>query len=296
MRGSSGAKFTFTDAVVTKFADGPTGARVRDQGIWLQQYDDSIVLPAVFTVHHNSYDMEKLTTFEELTGDVPVDWPDVFNTCNDVIEMLHTELWHKNFDDVVVRYVRYNQDGTSWEDDYRDHHSRYVRGLLGDVGLRREYRTTLRRFAGIIKWGHLRLALTHGDCIIDNVLWRVSSLHNRTELVLIDPIPACPALPDVEALDVGRVLQSAAGYEHVRYMTSSEVFLLNQTPLTERLESILNTWRHTFDLNEARAALYFSIIHMLRGVRTAQRVAPDKVHGLKTLTRLLMEETEKWMR
>lgn len=297
MRGSSGAQFTINNDVVTKYDTAVTRNRVRDQGIWIQKYDECVSLPAVYAVHFDGYEMEKLVSTEELTGGTPIAWVDVLNLCDEIISTLDVDIWHREFTDLTVSHVRFNSEPNTLDfDDYRDYHRRYVRGLLTDTGQRR-LDSTLRRFANEITWYQLKHALTHGDPIIDNVMWRVRTLglERKSELVLIDPIPACPALPDVEAVDVGRVIQSAIGYEHVRYMTQVEINELNGTSLTERVDAILNVWLQTFNLNEARAALYCGIIHTLRGVRTAQRVAPDRVQSLLDLTSQLVRETDKWM-
>lgn len=281
MRGSSGARLIETETSVIKRDTEVTGTRVRDQGIWLSQHEESIVLPAVRFVYRNGYEMEKI-----VVPNLPQTWHEVRDLCADIMVDLDSELWNAEFvgrvpDLVVV-------------DEYE--HRGYVTELLKDVGLR-HLRRQLHGFADRINWHCLEPGRTHGDGIIDNLGYRVSLTHSLPrELVILDPIPACPALPDVVALDVGRVIQSAAGYETVRYFGVGQT-PLTSVPLIDRVEWVLNTWMDgDFNLNEARAALHFSVIHMLRGLRTAQRGHHASAVGLKTLVTDLVDVTTEWMR
>lgn len=282
MRGSSGAELVDLGHIVLKRDTVVTGRRVRDQGIWLHLHDQSRVLPRASVIHHDGYEVEKLTMCE-----LPTTWKETRELCEEILGVLERDLWELDFSTCPVpALVR--------PDEFA--HLSYITELLDDVDMRKQLRRTLHNFTKQIHWYNLVEGRTHGDGIIDNLAYRRSSAPSLTTLrepVLIDPIPACPALPDVRALDVGRVLQSAAGYEVIRYGAKREVL---STPLTERLNVILNSWLSLgFDLNEARAALHFAVIHTLRGVRTAQRVAPDKVDALKDLVNHLVEETAKWM-
>lgn len=278
MRGSSGAELVDLGHVVIKRDTPVTGRRVRDQGIWLSQHDESRALPRASVIYHDGYRMEKLSM-----SDLPTTWKETQDLCEEILEVLDRDLWGFDFENPVPKLVR--------PDEFA--HLDYIAQLLKDVNMRKQLLRTLHNFTKQIHWYDLAQSRTHGDSIIDNLAYRRSSLVTLREPVLIDPIPACPALPDVQALDVGRVLQSAAGYEVLRYGAKRDVL---STPLSERLGVILNLWCSlSFNLNEARAALHFAVIHTLRGVRTAQRVAPDKVDVLRELVIDLVRETSKWM-
>lgn len=56
-----------------------------------------------------------------------------------------------------------------------------------------------------------RSCLTHGDPTAENVMRR----HDGT-YVLIDPLPSTPAIPDDMAVDCGKILQSAHGWEDMK--------------------------------------------------------------------------------
>lgn len=292
MRGSSTAKITFENGHVRKLDSEITGTRVRDQGIWLRRYDESLCLPAVNEIYADGYLMEKL-----IEEDLPLEYGDTLEMCRKILHVLAKHLWDFTSDDIIVRHIPFNCDFNDYEESYRHRnvHGRYVAGLLRDVDMS-FLRRQLRRFEASIRWHRLRTGLTHGDPLIDNVLWTIDR-----QLVLIDPIPACPAVPDVLAVDVGRVIQSAAGYEAFRYgdldfyRSWSAFDFTNRTH--DAVNFVLNDFmQDEFTLDDARASVYLAIIHQLRGVRTAQRVATDRVELLKTSVIHLAEEAELWMR
>src|SRR6185369_14466399 len=139
--------------------------------------------PDVREIYHDGYRMELLRSFnlEDLVTDRQ-------GTCEISLDTLPT-LW-KNYNFAMMP----PDDGLQHYD--RLQHSRYVTGLLRDVSLS-DYRRTLRRFCRRINWSQLRRGLTHGDPIFENLLYR-QEIPSVTKIswVLIDPIPACPALPD----------------------------------------------------------------------------------------------------
>lgn len=297
MRGSSTAKITFENGHVRKLDTQITGVRVRDQGIWLRRYDESLCLPAVNEIYADGYLMEKLV--EE---DLPLEYGDTLEMCRKILQVLAKHLWDFTSDDIIVRHIPFNRDFDDYEASYRNVHRSYVAGLLRDVDMS-FLRRQLRRFEESIRWKYLRTGLTHGDPLIDNVLYRPSNTQWAIDrqLVLIDPIPACPAIPDVLAVDVGRVIQSAAGYEAFRYgdldfyRSWSAFDFTNRTH--DAVSFVLNDFmQDEFTLDDARASVYLAIIHQLRGVRTAQRVVTDRVELLKTSVIHLAEEAELWMR
>lgn len=301
MRGSSTAKITFENGHVRKMDSEVTGRRVRDQGIWLRRYDESLCLPAVNEVYANGYLMEKL-----IERPLPVEYDDVLRVCQDILTTLRDHLWHREFTDIHVTHIKWNVDPNEFFDEgWRTNvHRRYVAGLLRNVNMR-FLRRILRGYEAQITWYRLRTGLTHGDPIIDNVLYRPSKTQWTIDrqLVLIDPIPACSAVPDVLAVDVGRVIQSAVGYEAQRYgdITQFDPPNWSQADQTKRTRDAVNFVLNDFmgdefTLNDARAAIYFAIIHQLRGLRTALRVAPDRTWLIKASIIHLVAEAESWMR
>ena len=301
-RGSSQARVTIENDHVRKVGLNGTEGRVRDQGIWLRKYDESPCLPAVNEVYSNGYLMEKL-------DEIPLSFEhkDVLETCAEILVTLDTQLWSRKFDGVQRSLVPWNGSGYyNYDSRPRNVHRKYVVGLLNDVKMT-YLRWKMRQFEDRINWNRLQTGLTHGDPIIDNLMHRPKFAYVKSDpqLVLIDPIPACPAIPDVLAVDVGRVIQSAVGYEALRYADLAQLkddfggWGDKGSPLTthDAVNYVLNdVMNNEFTLDDARASIYFAIIHMMRGVRTAQRVAPDRVVLLRGAVIYLVVEAEQWMR
>lgn len=263
-RGASGATIIITKDFTTKLDVERTGTFVRSQGEWLAQNRYEL-LPNVTEVLHNGYVMETL--------DVPDLWTlDVMDTILLIRNRLN-ELWKRGG---RKRYI----DGPG--------HDAYVHQLARDVTSSkdevRELRDWLREARTSIDFGSLRTGLTHGDCIIDNVAYR------EGVLVLLDPIPATYAIPDFVASDVGRLIQSAVGYESIRYRN----FKIT-TDFDTAVGAVLNAHMHRFSVNEARAAIYFAIIHTLRGVRTTKPGTAARL-GLWYLVKKLQGVLLKWTR
>lgn len=273
-RGSSGAWFNFAADRVTKWSSGELGARVREQGTWLIN-NPSKGLPVVHQIIADGYEMEVLE---------PID---IFG--EDIVPLL----------DAVGRTL------TETQQNMRGHRialplveldvvelRRYIVVLAEDVRVNAPgIGLTLIDAVDRIQWNQVArdTTWTHGDPIIDNVMMR------GDQLVLIDPIPPCPALPSLTIVDYGRLVQSALGYEQIRYR--------GEFPDTElwksRVHHVLNSFvtpysGYAFSVEKTRATLFYAVIHMLRGVRTA----PDtEVRAmLISQTYDLVGELKQWMR
>lgn len=279
-RGASGARVVIGPNHTVKYDVGRTGTFVRDQGAWLSRWSIErgvTVLPKVTEVFATGYTME--------TIDVPrLGELDVVETCERIISMISHQLWPKE------TTHRWDHDTT-----FMTTHRGYVRRLLRDV---EEHNVkpiitdkVLRTFYDRIDWRSLQPGLTHGDCIVDNVGFRQYSKKIGGEIVILDPIPAKDPLPNWRAVDVGRIIQSMVGYESVRYRRESITLDYDIAVATT-----LNWYMpKNFDVNEARAAVYFSIIHMLRGVRTTTPGTSAQL-GLRHLVGKLVEVAQTWMR
>ena len=254
MRGSSGARFTFAEHTVRKHDTERTGGRVVEQGRWLRD-NAAPALPVVHAVHPTSYTMERLT---EVTAS-PKLMAEVIDAC--------AQLW--------CRPARQRWNGVA--------HWRWIAQLLNDTvadGSAMD-RTLLLAAGRLPDPTTLYGCLTHGDPIIDNVLWRESS----GELVVIDPIPATGAVPDVLSSDVGRLMQSAYGYERARYGEAHELPDVRTTALLayDYVGVPLTDTEYSW-------CLYWAAVHTLRGVRTAptnaavRDVFTDALLGLELWT------------
>jgi hypothetical protein len=282
-RGASGAHIIIGEKYTTKLDVERTGTFVRDQGAWLSRWATEskvTILPRVTEVFSTGYRMETLQVPH--LRDV-----DVLETCELIHDNLLDNLWHK----IPTWHFRVSLFETA--------HPAYVHKLVRNVQSERkpaaELETTLRGFYDQIDWNDLTTGLTHGDPIVDNVGYRAieGSTTGARNLVLLDPIPATVALPNWRAVDVGRIIQSMVGYEHVRYQRTRVGDLLDYDAA---VTATLNWYMpRNFSVNEARACLYFSVIHMLRAVRTTGQGTAARL-GVWYLTTKLIEETKQWMR
>lgn len=281
--GSSGARLVFDDETVRKYDVKRTGTRVRDQGIWLSGRPGVERLPDVQRIFADGYEMERLrqVPLEELVVERE-------RWCVVIQDSLES-IWirHKNNKPLPLFMTDEYDCGGPFVPFRPWQHGRYVTKLLRQTSLL-QHRHTMRRMSWTIKWRGLEPGLTHGDPILENLLFRSNTP------VLIDPIPACGALPDLRASDVGRIIQSAVGYERIRYNLRHVVDRWDARGPHYAIADVLNYWmEEKFDLNEARAAVYFSIIHTARGVRSA----PDDVKAeLRLLVGELVREAALWMR
>lgn len=247
-RGSSGAEFNFLGDRVVKLApDKSTGERVMAQGMWLQRHQSRAV-PHVFQVYARSYVMERLI--------VPPFWA-----------LDHQVVLHHMFAS-LAEYV-WTQPAEV-ELDYEATNLKYA-DLCNYFGMRDILRN-LVSLSKMIIWDDLTRCLTHGDPTFDNVMFR--STEYGDDLVIADPIPATPAVPDLYSVDVGKILQSALGWEEVRYgsrLSTSRVGAFKFRAGT------MDVQRFVLNNNEWRASCFWAAVHLLRTYPYVTDVVRDKL-------------------
>lgn len=124
-----------------------------------------------------------------------------------------------------------------------------------------------------IDWDALPIGLTHGDPTFDNVM-----LNDVDDVVLVDPLPATPAVSDLPCVDLGKILQSLVGWDTILYPGR---VLPNASPADLR--------PYVPTDNEWRAAVYWCQVHLLRTLPYLPRdVYPDDIHLLIAKTRTLL--------
>lgn len=227
-RGSSGAEFTVLGDRVVKRQHGD-GTRIMSQGRWLVQHSTR-VLPLTFQVYAKSYVMERLIAAPPWALDHKAIFDEMFLRLNiyvwssSAIVQLELNALHEK---INVLLGTYDPDGKQ-----------------------QSLRIKLRTLFDSIHWDELPTCLTHGDPTFDNVMFR-----ERTgELVIIDPIPATPAVPDVRAVDFGKILQSMLGWERIRYGHIYEFKVHQPDVLRSKIPND----------NEWTATKFWAIIHLLR--------------------------------
>lgn len=217
LRGSSGAHFSERSFVIKSGTD-----RVAKQGRWLQVHACQ-ALPQVAYVGIISYAMECLT-------DVPVRLIGELRLLAGVHSRLERFIWSQPAE------VKFDPDALT--------------AKLLDLPLD-EIASMPKRLAWLnaeIEWDKLRTGLTHGDPTLENTMLR------GTDLVLIDPTPATLAVPDIIAVDLGKMLQSVIGWEHARY---------GWPKWTIPVACIRNLCA---DDNEWQATRYWCVVHLLRAM------------------------------
>lgn len=181
MHGASGARVQLTD-VATKTSDDPAVlGRLRDQYRWLKAQRTGRTVRVIRQVWRG-YTMERLQEYGDASNP---------RRLNEPIRAIWSQPAHVELD--------------TWE------HAAYVvsrlqQRLHDDVLVKQcldllDYVMSRQEF--------LTRCLTHGD------ITRANLLHRYGTPVLIDPIPATPALADIKAFDVSKIVISILGYERI---------------------------------------------------------------------------------
>jgi hypothetical protein len=101
-------------------------------------------------------------------------------------------------------------------------------------------------------------ALTHGDATAENVMRR-----RGYGSVLIDPIPATITVPDAPCVDVGKMLQSANGWEAAKYGTGGKAYSIADVRAAVDDDSL-------FSGGQA-----WAVVHVVRALPYVVRQAPS---------------------
>lgn len=205
-----------------KYGRGDVGRRVQAQGQWLRDHPSPSV-PRVLNVFEDGYVMPRL---EEFDRTVEYDWAFL----GAIVARLQAHVWSRAAEVALDPQA----------------HITKVLGLAV-VHLEERQVRKLGEIFDAITWDRLPRCLTHGDPTWDNVM-----RSHRGGMVLIDPIPATPAVPDLRCVDLGKMLQSTYGYERIRY---AELGLDVDPEYVEKF---------CVDDNEWRAAMYWCAVHLLR--------------------------------
>lgn len=209
-------KTGFTDAVVR---------RVVAQGVWLHERADVRGLPRVYQVLDDGYTMHE---YQPLTATC-----DATETLKLVYHTLRETLWSRRGHWTPASYVGFSQY-------IYDLITRELPGVGGP----------LLTFIEADHLSHCTAGDAHGDPTLDNVM-----IDGLGELILIDPIPSYHGSPQLRAVDLGKLLQSAFGYELVKYQD------VRWSVDTAEVLRELERYESEVDL---RASLFFCAVHYLR--------------------------------
>lgn len=240
-QGSSGAAVTIVPGLVTKSVTA-SPARLLAQARWLTRHPSPAV-PRVTNIGDTWYEMEELFTVQPHLLDHEV-------VGAEMIEKLRKYVWSQPAEVILdIDALSAKIDGLLKRYDISEHVHRFLHNSI----------TTL-------DWNDLKACLTHGDPTFENVMFR--SHPYDAGLVLIDPIPATPAIPDLQVVDTGKILQSLLGWEWIRYGDAA----LSPTLSTNWLSTQLT--RH-----EWKATVFFAVVHLLRTLPYVESHVRDSVKG-----------------
>jgi hypothetical protein len=115
-------------------------------------------------------------------------------------------------------------------------------------------------------------ALSHGDATAENVMYR-----RGFGPVLIDPIPATLAVPDSPCVDVGKMLQSAYGWEEAKYMREWRAY------------STKDVEHAVADSDLFVAGQAWAVVHVIRAIPYVKRQAPASLGAVSTVLSKALE-------
>lgn len=229
-RGSSGATITFDTDFVTK--RDPDNPRVVEQGQWLLD-NSSPAVPRVYTVYATAYKMERLV-------DPPVTLLNHAAVLDAMVERLATHVWSQPAVAPINHDMLFNK----------------VEHLVNTYGYEYIWQR-LYIMRSRVNWHRLTKCLTHGDPTFDNVMIREFT----GELVLADPIPATLIIPDLLGVDVGKILQSALGWEEARYEDPHQRFNVNPVSVYDVVQRHMSKFAGE---DEWIASIFWCVVHLLR--------------------------------
>lgn len=239
LRGRSGAQTIVLGEKTIKVGND----RVGSQGEWIYN-NYNTYLPRVYSFLENSYVMETLNKFELKSNKE--------DFVKEIIEILKYNFWN------------------SPPDNYIDH-SEHIKRLY-DISYSFSIFDKMMKIKESINWEKLTYGKVHGDPILDNIMF-------RNNIVIIDPIPSTKSIPDLISVDLGRILQSAMGYE-------------NDVYLDNRLDGCnLNFLNNMFSKEDLYAAKYWCIFHFLR---SAKYLKDEELKRVENKIFYLIENFDIW--
>jgi hypothetical protein len=253
VRGLSGAVvIDNNDGTVTK--SGGLSDRTREQGEWIVKHGGS-AFPKVVNILSDGYVMEKLEFVEYYDVNPSISVP-----------MLKKHVWTQQ---AVVPPTAQTKE--LLEAKMLHTINKYLADHV-DESMKREILISAKIAGdGAYRMQH---CLTHGDPTAENVMKNATG-----DFVFIDPIPATEVVPDSPAVDIGKMLQSAYGWEDAKYQTG--VIAYRRSDLKEQIED-----DRLFAVGEA-----WGVVHVMRAVPYVLRNIPDSLPRVLTV---LKRAIERW--
>ena len=227
--GASGASINIHAGTVKKSAPVGTAvaSRIVEQGKYMAKFGD-VGFPRVLAVHEENgcYFMERLQ-------EMPWYIVDYYALMMQLVIHLDRYVWGAVTDIKI--------DNTDWV----EKHYAYITPRCKKWAPE-HYDRLMMKFS-LLKHDELRDTFIHGDPTFDNCMLRDG------QLVTIDPIAPYDGIPSLTCVDMGKILQSAAGYERIRYGRPMPTLDMFQAMRVLNLDPV-----------ERDATLYFCAVHFIR--------------------------------
>jgi hypothetical protein len=239
MKGLSGAVITeLHDGTVTK--TGGLVERTIEQGEWILRHGGD-AFPKNVKIIENGYSMEKLDFIEYF---------DVGSSFS--ISTLREHVWCQ---EAIVPPTR--KTARLLQTKMTHTFDKHLAEILNDGVKAAILENATYAGNGAYAFGH---CLTHGDPTAENVMVRPG--YGK---VFIDPIRATEVVPDSPAVDVGKILQSAYGWEDAKYSTG----ILAYKP--DDIKDQLND-DELFTIGQS-----WAVVHIMRAIPYVCRVMPSSI-------------------
>ena len=253
MRGLSGAVVEIlSDGTVKK--SGGIPERTREQGEWIQRHG-GVIFPKVLSIIDDGYTMEELEYIDywEISPSFSVPalaehvWsrPPVVPPTENTRVLLEAKMKH-----TIDKYLADHIDEST------------KREILDSAKIAGD---------GAFRMKH---CLSHGDPTAENVMNRIG--YGK---VFIDPIHATEVVPDSPAVDIGKMLQSAYGWEDAKY--NNGLVAYRNCDVKDYIDD-----DRLFVVGEA-----WAVVHVMRAVPYVLRNIPDSLPRVITV---LKRAIERW--
>jgi hypothetical protein len=225
--------------------------RVYEQGLWLRENESPATVPVSVIEQASSgdfmYQMERL-------NELPWHLVSADLVMAEVTRLLARHVWS------APAKVKLDLDAHVTKVDLLLSH-------LNDRRVTKQVRSAQR----YLQWDKQYHCLTHGDPTFENTMLREDG-----SLVLIDPVPATPAVPDLRCVDIGKMLQSVTGWEEARY----GIPVVRQVSGARLLYLVSRFVGSDLNDYEWRGSLYWCVVHLLRALMYVGEEVKPRVAAL----------------
>ena len=253
MRGLSGAVVEILPNGIVKKSGGIV-ERTREQGEWITQHG-GVIYPQVLSITDDGYTMEELEYIEY--------WD---SAPSFIVSALTNHVWTQP---AVVPPTANTQ--TLLEAKMKHTTEKYLAKHIDKATKKEIINSAKIAGDGAFRMKH---CLSHGDPTAENVMNRAG--YGR---VFIDPIRATETVPDSPAVDIGKILQSACGWEDAKY--NNGVIAYRRADVKDLIDD-----DRLFAVGEA-----WAVVHVMRAVPYVLRNIPDSLPRVLTV---LERAIERW--